>query len=254
MMLLGLSFPNQAGAQFTSDYQTNIINGTAVNWPAYPAVGETNSYDALLILNAGSLTIPGICYIGHQPGANSNLVAVSGSGSAWTNGTLYVGYYGVGNRVVVSGGAVMRTGSPSVGLYSNYNTVLVTDSGSVWSTQNLYMGDGGAYNGMVISNGGVVRALSGYVGGNVGGGQSNVAVVTGPGSVWTNSDRMYVGYMDGGNSLIVSNGGAVFGSDGIVGAIDFRQNAGNNSVLVTGSGSLWRSSAALLVGWGFSTG
>jgi hypothetical protein len=46
----------------------------------------------------------------------------------------------------------------------------------------------------------------------------------------------------------------VFGSDGIIGAIDFYKRAGNNSVLVTGSGSIWRSTAALLVGWGTSTG
>jgi len=255
IMLLGLVVcPNRASAQFTGDHQTNIISGTAINWPGYSAVGETNSYDAVFILNAGSLTNIGLCYIGHQPGANSNLLAVSGSGSAFVSGTLYVGGYGVGNRIVVSGGAVMNTGSPSVGLHSSYNTVLVTDSGSVWSNQNLYMGDGGAYNSMVISNGGVVRSLSGYVGGNVGGGQSNLAVVTGHGSVWTNRDRVNVGYMDGGNSLIVSNGGAVFGSDGIIGAIDFNKNAGNNSVLVTGSGSTWRSTAALVVGWGFSTG
>jgi hypothetical protein len=84
--LLGLTFPNRVEAQFTADYQTNIINGTAVNWPASSAVGETNSYDAVFILNAGSLTNNGLSYIGHQHGANSNLVSVSGSGSSWTSG------------------------------------------------------------------------------------------------------------------------------------------------------------------------
>ena len=38
-------------AQFTGDYQTNIIDGTTINWPGYYHVGQTNVSDALFILN-----------------------------------------------------------------------------------------------------------------------------------------------------------------------------------------------------------
>src|SRR6185369_12432277 len=78
----------------------------------------------------------------------------------------------------------------------------------------------------------------------------NTAVVTGPGSVWSNSAYMSVGESGRGNLLIVSNGGAVFNTDGFVGF--YAPGALSNSVIVTGTNSLWKNSGALYVGYGSS--
>jgi T5SS/PEP-CTERM-associated repeat protein len=248
--LLAVALPDQTRAQlqFTGDYQTNTISGTAINWPSNYYVGSNYVSDALFILNGGSLSTS-FGYIGRQPGANSNLVVVSGNGSAWTNspGHIYVGEYGSANRLVISdGGKVVTLGNTVAGSGSSSisNSILVTGSGSVLTNGlGLTAGDGGAYCSLVISNGGAALCREGYVGGIYG--RSNIAIVTGSGSVWSNRSYLEVGANQPWNTLIVSNGGAVFSGNGYAGS-----GGCNNSVLITGSGSLWRNSGTLYVGYG----
>ena len=242
-------------AQFAADNQTNIINGTAVNWPSNYYVGSNYISDALFILNGGSLSNQW-GYLGYQPGGVSNLAVVSGSGSAWTNvGNLYIGYSGSANRLVISeGGKVVASGHTVVASSSGSisNSVLVTGSGSVLTNEfgSLYVGDGGSYCSLVVSNGGAVFCGGpGYVGGNFGG-QSNLALVTGSGSVWRCGGNMTVGFRNG-NMLIVSNGGAVFSTEGRLG---YFGNARSNSVLITGNGSRWENTRTLHVGFGVEVG
>ena len=186
--LLALGLPNLARAQFTGDFQTNVIDGTAVDWPGYYYVGSSYVSDALFIANGGFLSSQG-AFIGSESGGDSNLATVSTSGSRWTNwGHFYVGYNGSYNRLIISDGGKVQTsgGSAVVGSQSSsiYNSVLLKDSGSAWNCGgSLFIGDGGSYCSMVISNGGGVSSYQGFVGGNFGG-NSNVALVTGSGSVW----------------------------------------------------------------------
>lgn len=241
-------------AQFAADNQTNIINGTAVNWPTNYYVGSNHISDALFILNGGSLSNQW-GYIGYRPGGVSNLAVVSGSGSTWTNiGHLYVGYSGSANRLVISdGGKAMAFGDTVAASQSGSisNSILITGSGSVLTNWNsLYVGDGGAYCSLVVSNGGAVFCGNGgYVGGNFGG-QSNIALVTGSGSVWQCDGNMTVGFRDG-NMLIVSNGGAVLSTEGRLG---YYGTARSNSVLITGNGSRWENTRTLYVGFGVQAG
>jgi T5SS/PEP-CTERM-associated repeat protein len=249
--LLAVALTNQATAQFTGDNQTNIINGTAVNWPGLYYVGSNSVSDTLLILNGGFLYSSG-ARIGSSSNANNNLAVVSGSGSVWTNySDFYVGLLGSANRLEIRNGGVVQVQALNtvVGSLTNsqYNSVLVTDTGSVWTIQQgLFMGDGGSYCSLVISNGGAVLSQKGEVGGN-NGGQTNTAIVTGHGSVWSNSTMMFVGNIGKGNMLIVSNGAAVFSTRGYIG---FTARAQSNSVLVTGTDSLWKNSGDLFVGFG----
>jgi T5SS/PEP-CTERM-associated repeat protein len=74
---------------------------------------------------------------------------------------------------------------------------------------------------------------------------NNSALVTGAGSLWTNSGDLYVGNEGSGNSLVISNGGRVANTIGYIGD---QPNSSNNSVLVTGSNSLWTNSGDLFVG------
>jgi T5SS/PEP-CTERM-associated repeat protein len=247
-------------AQFTGDNQTNIIDGTAVNWPGTYHVGSNYVADAQFVLNGGSLTTGSSSFLGRQPGASNNLAVVSGSGSTWMSGFhFYVGYYGSANRLIISdGGKVTNLGDAVAGSQTytpSYpcvsNSILITGSGSVLTNRlSLYVGDGGAYCSLVVSNGGAVFCGDrGYVGGNFGG-QSNIALVTGSGSVWRCGGRMYVGDNRPGNMLIVSNGGAVFSTDGDIGF----GTAPSNSVLITGSGSFWKNSGSLYIGYGLGSG
>src|SRR5439155_11392063 len=119
------------------------------------------------------------------------------------------------NQLVVSNGGVVASGNGHLGYFAsaNSNVAILTGAGSVWSNQlNLNVGLDGAGNQLVVSNGAVVADVDGFLGHDPGA-NDNVAVVTGVGSLWTNSDGLLVGYQAGHNQLVVSNGGMV--ADGI---------------------------------------
>ena len=96
---------------------------------------------------------------------------------------------------------------------------------------------------MVISNGGTVVDSLGRIGFNNSSSNDSV-LVTGSNAIWSNSTSLYVGYSGSGNSMVISNGGTVVSPDGKIG---LNKPSLNNSVLVTGSNSLW-SNRTLLVG------
>jgi len=68
-------------------------------------------------------------------------------------------------------------------------------------------------------------------------------LVTDFGSAWTNTGALTVGYSGSANQLIVTNGGFVRSSTADIGRI-----GNNNSVLVTGTNSVWTMSAYLEMG------
>jgi T5SS/PEP-CTERM-associated repeat protein len=74
---------------------------------------------------------------------------------------------------------------------------------------------------------------------------NNSALVTGAGSVWSNSFGLYIGWDGAGNSLVVSNGGQLVSGYWYLG---YDVSSSNNSVLVTGSGSVWSNGDFLDIG------
>ena len=128
--------------------------------------------------------------------------------------------------------------------------MLVTGAGSFWTNSyDLAVGFQGSGNSMVISNGGTVAVLftNSYIGDRRGA-SNNSVLVTGTNSLWTNASRLTVGNEEGssGNSLVISNGGTVVvGSSSVIGV---NLNSSNNSVLVTGTNSLWTNSGNFVVG------
>ena len=74
---------------------------------------------------------------------------------------------------------------------------------------------------------------------------NNFVLVTGPGSVWSNANGLYVGIGGIGNNLVISNGGAVFDYLATLGPY---ATSSNNSVLVTGPGSVWNSDGVYFYG------
>jgi T5SS/PEP-CTERM-associated repeat protein len=145
--------------------------------------------------------------------------------------------------------------------FSSNNTLGVYNSGTLLtnSSPDPFGGSGGLYvgyegstgNRLVVSNGGTVGAAGdGYIGYL---GDDNTALVTGSGSLLTIGDpsdpfsdggTFYVGEFGNGNSLVISNGGTVAVSR--ISSVGFFGS--NNSVLVTGTNSLWTNGILLDVG------
>src|SRR4029079_11682401 len=91
-------------------------------------------------------------------------------------------------------------------------------------TIGLMRGTKGVNNRLIVTNGGLVRATRTMIGGNPSvagpGASNNTAIVTGSGSVLTNTDGTYgitLGHQSGNNSFTISDGGKAYSPVGFVG-------------------------------------
>ncbi|HEY6169996.1 MAG TPA: hypothetical protein VI454_18300, partial [Verrucomicrobiae bacterium] len=229
-----------------------VVTGAGSLWSNRSTlfVGSNGGANLLVVSNAGIVVADGHGLIGINSGANANTVSITDPGSRWSvTSNLYVGNSGSGNRLVVSNGAAVFSGEGDIGFNSgaNNNAAVVTGSNSLWRNANgtvLRVGRGGSFNQLVVSNGASVFNSLGSIG-TLAGANSNVAVVTGVGSLWSNSFNLRVGDAGSFNQMMISNGAAVFSVEGDIG-FDF--GASNNAVAVTGGNSLWNNSSSLTVG------
>ena len=201
-------------------------------------------------------------YVGYDASTSNNQITIDGDGTLLTHAAdLYVGYEGSSNSMIVSNSAVANDwGYIGYTNGSSNNSVLVTGSNSLWtSSGNLFVGYGGSSNSLTISNVGTVSSAITYIGEDVSS-SNNRVVVTGSGSLWTNSSDLYVGYYGSGNNFTISNVGTVSSVITYIGAdesvygmaIGYGANASNNSALVTGGGSVLSNDCNLNVGYGGS--
>ncbi len=235
-------------AQYTANFQTNIISSVTSNWSSDYRVGDLNFGDVLVLQSTGVLANFG-GYVGNGV-SSSNSVLVTDSGSIWSNSFLYVGVQGVGNNLVISNGGKVFDGFANIGGGASprisSNSVVVTGTGSVWSNgSDLYIGVYQAGNRVVVNNGGLLVNGAGHIGYNAFTASNNSVVVSDSGSVWKNTGSLNVGEWGSRCSLVVSNGGVVLNGFGIVG---YNSGASNDSVVVIGPGSLWTNSNDLVVG------
>lgn len=250
------------------------------NYNGYLFVGATagSSFNSVVVSNRGKVFSFG-GQLGGQTGCNSNNLLVTGPGSVWTNksSSLDIGLNGAGNKVTIdSGGAIYNVGAGvdvNVGTfgsgnslvlsngaqlfdYAGYlsansivasnNTALVTDIGSLWTNQTaLYVGNFGPSNSLAIASGGIVSDYYGYIGYNSGA-TNNTVTVSDSGSTWFNV-QLEVGGSGPFNSLVVSNGGKVVVGSG-VSFIGAGSGSSNNTVLVTGNGSVLTNGSYFSVG------
>jgi T5SS/PEP-CTERM-associated repeat protein len=127
---------------------------------------------------------------------------------------------------------------------SSNNTVLVSGAGSLWTnSSSLYLGRFGSSNQLSILDGGKVVDTVGMIG-YYASSSSNTVLVSGAGSLWSNR-TLYVGAYGSSNLLSILNGGVVANGGGYIGRY---ASSSNNTVLVSGAGSLWTNSA-LYVGY-----
>jgi T5SS/PEP-CTERM-associated repeat protein len=108
---------------------------------------------------------------------------------------------------------------------------------------NVYVGYSGSQNFLGIYNGGALtNSADGYLGFQ-NEARSNLVLITGTGSLWTNLFDVYVGKDGGWNNLVISNGGRYSSSTTKIGDA---ASSGNNKVILTGSGSSWNNSGIRL--------
>jgi T5SS/PEP-CTERM-associated repeat protein len=234
-------------AQLVADGATTTLNNVTNNITGEVTVGTNGSFTLLVLSDNVLLTNSTNGLIGRNATARSNEVRLASASARWLMGNdLHVGSNGALNRLIVSNGALVgnRLGSIGTGASSSNNVAVVTGSGSVWSNANdLFVGLNGRGNQLLVSNGGTVLNNIGEVGRSST--SNNIAVVTGPGSLWNNASDLFVGRSGSGNQLVVSNGATVFN---ISGYFSVCSCASSNMALVTGPGSVWTNALNILLG------
>ena len=252
---------------------TSFVNLQDSNFALSPSSGNSlvvSNGGVVLGDNGGGNT--NLCLVGFLSPSNS--VTVTGSNSGVGFDLVAIGAGGSANTMVISNGATVQDVAGVIGGLANVlpfgqnansNSVIVTGAGSGWENgvalaiggtgllSSVLTGDtniynGSSYNSLTISNGGTVSSATGYVGGlNC---SNNTATITGTGSVWSNSDTLYVGWKGSSdNSLVVSDGGKLISASAFIGYTNSSNSVSEgNSVLVTGSGSLWTNSGNITIG------
>ncbi len=213
------------------------------------AGGTSNS---LQVLGGAQALVSGPTYIGYESGTNgNNTVLVSGPGSIFSNTTgFYLGYYENGDSIAVTNGAKLYGSDDQIGVDGSNNTLLVTGSNSLYSnTDSLYIAYGGASNSLQVL-GGAHALVSGttYIGYETGTNGNNTVLVSGSGSVFSNTLGFYLGYYENGDSITVTNGAKLYGNDDTIGYGSSTNGGNNNTLLVTGPGSLYSNSEGLTIG------
>ncbi|HEY1935903.1 MAG TPA: hypothetical protein VGG99_28185, partial [Acetobacteraceae bacterium] len=276
---------NQGG---TAEAGTQIVVGDSTTVPGGDTIiTPTGSYvasSATLIATAGVLDIgPGGLVKSDGPHVSGTPSVIVGAG-AGASGTVNVtggGSAGVDPAILSTGGDPLMVGQFGEGsiLVSQAGTVLagttfahdeaITLGGSVGSTGGLTVTDagslvqatgqvdvGGAGSGsLLVENGATVVTGNNAVDANEGfdvaasAGSSGSATVSNGGTL-INAGTFVVG--DGGvGSLIIQSGGLVITSPGTTGAaavVANQASASGSSVNVTGAGSDWDITGALIVG------
>ena len=237
----------------------SVMNaGTVVNAANNILVGQNGSDNTMSVSNGASVVNLGSSVIGLNATASDNSLLVTGTGSTWSSGTaLLIGSSGSGNNLTVEAGAGVVSEGSGVALGYNVgssgNSLLVDGAGSTLAdSADFVVGFSGSGNAVVISNGGNLTNGQHIYGGVIGlnsGAINNSVLVTGSRSAWNNGGDLLVGWGDSGNTLTISNGGAVTsGQVNYGGAIGFEAGSTGNNIVVTGSGSSWTNGGDLLVG------
>jgi len=137
---------------------------------------------------------------------------------------------------------VLLTGSAQAQYTDNNQTNTISGVASNWVDNGTYVvGSNWVYDALNILNGGVFSNGVGYIGYEATA-SNNSVLVSGTGSVWSNTSYLYIGNDGSGNSLTITNGGTVYNGYGFIGVL-----SDDNTALVSGSGSVWSNRNDLFV-------
>jgi T5SS/PEP-CTERM-associated repeat protein len=284
----------QGGGQVTSvrifaGYFSGAIGTVTVGGPGsqlssstdltlgYQGTGTLAISDGGVVTDAPQCPVCSAAFLGYTAGASGN-VAVSGTGSTWSNaGVINIGIAGTGSLSIDSGARATAT-AVIVGTESASSSVVtVTGTGShLDSSGFLSVGYGGPVTGpggggsptgiLTITNGGVVNNAAAVVGFNTG--TNGSVAVSGPGATWNNTGPVNVGWLGKGSVSVDTSGqvtaqglitGSAAGSSGEVkvmsgGQINSTftsigdQANSTGTITVIGAGSQFTNSANLAIG------
>ena len=120
----------------------------------------------------------------------------------------------------------------------------ISGSGTVLSNaSDFYIRNTGVANSLTISNGAKFINGATWIGSHSAS-SNNGILVTGSGTIWTNSGIMRFGDAGRNQTLVISNGAKVYNTDGYIG---FNTSSSNNLVTVTGEGSLWTNTGNIYI-------
>ena len=256
-------FRGYIGFGTNSSNNTVLVTGTNSNGISTWANGDDLyvGYDGSgnsMRIEGGASVASTFGYIGFGTNSSDNFAVVTGARSTWSNsGDFIVGYNGSSNSLIVSDGGNVSGANSYVGdkLESSNNSVLVSGAdssgrASTWTSAGfLYVGHIGSSSRMVISNGGAVTSAEGRIGFETSS-SNNSVLVTGAGSAFTNNSSFYLGKAGGGNSLVISNGGRMESGTELFSEtfVGHDSTSSGNSVLVTGSNSIWTNANRMVIG------
>lgn len=262
--LLGLLFVGHATtaqAQYVIDNASETVPGTHSSPWTVPDTGELTVGDTgtgTLTINAGGIVTSTTGYIGNSSGSTGT-VSVTGAGSTWNSGGLYVGYEGTGTLNVEDGAAYESNNGLSVGYSANAvgtvtvsgagslldvgsgaivglngNGTLNVENGATFNAQSLVISEDGGVGIVTVSGGSTAATGSVYLGEYHGFGTMNVS---GSGTTWTINGGLEEGYDgDGGGAVNVTDGAHV----STTGELTVGYNGSDyvNTVTVSGANSL----------------
>ena len=237
-------------------------------------IGREGAGNQLLVTNGGAWVSANVFIGSLLANASNNVVLVTGSNSVFRTGDFQMGGGGVNNSftvadqgllsasgitigtatignqmVITNGGRAVVTGSTIVGensANSSNNTLIVTGPGSVLSNSaNLQIGRASGGNQLIISNQALVVDAQGFVGSNSTNAGNNSVIVTGTGSVWSNTSSIVMGGLGSGNRLTVTDTGRVYAASMTVGNNGGGRGFGN-TVTITNGGQFYTSGSIVL--------
>lgn len=251
--LLGVSGGGQVmsrlgliGYNAGSESNSVRLSGAGTAWicSSNLTIGYTGAGNSLIVSNGAVVTSVN-SYLGSYQSSN-NSATVTGSGSVWSNRTMFVGGgqgdYGYYNTLsILDGGRMVTTNTPGtaacVGWYTRDNAVLVAGTGSTWDVKGLLyvgysFGQFGHSNRLEVSDAATVAVASNLVVGRYNGAtQCWISVSGGRLDVTNAVGRAALSIEQG--SLRVDQGGVV-----VADALYVSNTVGTASYLALNSGAV----------------
>jgi len=222
---------NTGGSFGLSNGTLNVAAGSfTVNGAGSNNTGAIRAVSGLNNTVTGAVTLGSASAFGADSGANLTL------SNSTVSGAFALTKVGAGSMTVLG------TNSNSGTILSN-GTLIVTGSGLINHLTSDFVSSR-TNTLLTVTNGGDVLNRMGIIG--LGSGNnSNNAIVTGAGSLWSNAQSLVVGASGATNRLIVENGGVVAVNASAAGSqgIYIGSNSTMNSVLVSNGGTLYSTAA-----------
>ena len=227
------------------------VDGPGSTWTVGNYLYVNYGGDAALSITNGGQVINNYGYIsGTSYDFTLPAIAhVDGLGSIWTNNkSLAVGAFRSGTLDITHGGTVSSQGGfvgGSNGAIGSSGIVNIDGVGSTWKNSNsLIIGDGSGSNGTVsVTHGGSLSSSgNSYVGFSPS--ATGNALISGAGSIWTNSGSLNLGagtpttgFIGSGSLALIGGGTATASNFSVNNSSMLAIDVGRNSLLSVGNGS-----------------